>query len=127
MKRAALVLLCVIPSACATAYYPPPQVAVEAGPLDVSFFYGQLAPYGDWVEVPTYGWVWTPHGVASDWRPYTLGHWVYSDDDGWVWVADEEWGWATYHYGRWYWDSGRWRWVPPWGCLPWWCGRRWCC
>ena len=120
MKRAALlILLCVIPSVCAIAYSMPPQVAVEAqaGPLDVSYFYGQLAPYGDWVEVPTYGWVWTPHGVASDWRPYSVGHWVYSDDDGWMWVGDEEWGWATYHYGRWYSDSGRWRWVPrpEWG------------
>src|SRR5258708_33820088 len=50
--------------------------------------------------------------MAAEWRPYTLGHWVYTDDDGWLWVSDEEWGWAAYHYGRWYNDSGRWFWVP---------------
>jgi hypothetical protein len=101
--------------ACATwDYAPPPPGPPEApgGPIDDSYFYDQLSPYGDWVEAPTYGWVWSPLGVAVEWRPYTLGHWVYTDDEGWLWVSDEEWGWAAYHYGRWYSNAGRWFWVP---------------
>jgi hypothetical protein len=101
--------------ACATWDYPPPPPGppeAPGGPLDDSYFYDQLSPYGDWVEAPSYGWVWSPRGVAAEWRPYTLGHWVYTDDEGWLWVSDEEWGWAAYHYGRWYANAGRWFWVP---------------
>ena len=39
-------------------------------------------------------------------------------DCGWYWVSDEQWGWATYHYGRWAYDSYYgWVWVPDteWG------------
>ncbi len=94
--------------ACATLDYPPPPPRPPeqwGGSVDVSYFYDQLSPYGEWAEVSSYGWVWSPRGVAAEWRPYTLGHWVYTDDDGWLWVSDEEWGWAAYHYGRWYNDS----------------------
>jgi Family of unknown function (DUF6600) len=37
---------------------------------------------------------------------------------GWYWAADEEWGWITYHYGRWVFDREfGWIWVPAdeWG------------
>ena len=42
-----------------------------------------------------------------------MGRWVSTDDVGWVWAADEPWGWATYHYGRWD-DDPTWSqvWVP---------------
>ena len=81
--------------------------------VDVSFFYDRLAPYGDWREHPTWGWVWCPRNVGVDWRPYTLGHWVYTDDYGWLWESDEDWGWACFHYGRWDWDNDLgWFWVP---------------
>jgi hypothetical protein len=34
-------------------------------------------------------------------------------DQGWTWLSDEPYGWATYHYGRWYQDSEiGWAWVP---------------
>ena len=39
-------------------------------------------------------------------------------DSGWYWVSDEPWAWATYHYGRWDYDSYYgWVWVPDteWG------------
>jgi hypothetical protein len=90
---------------------PAPLLQVGAS-LDISFFYDELSPYGEWVEDPQYGYVWSPNGVDPDWRPYTLGHWVYSDDEGWVWVSDEPWGWGPFHYGRWFVSSGRWVWVP---------------
>jgi hypothetical protein len=85
--------------------------------VDLGFFYDDLASYGNWIERPSYGWVWTPRAVAASWRPYQHGHWVWSDE-GWVWVSDEPYGWATYHYGRWYDDPEiGWAWVPgdEWG------------
>jgi hypothetical protein len=88
----------------------------DAAPADpavagVEYFHDQLAPYGQWVERDGYGVVWVPQ-VQAGWRPYTAGHWVYTDQ-GWAWVADEPWGWAAFHYGRWYYDSDiGWAWVP---------------
>ena len=81
--------------------------------VDIGFFYDRLAPYGDWQQHARWGWVWCPRDVAVGWRPYTLGHWVYTDDYGWLWESDEDWGWACYHYGRWDWDDDLgWFWVP---------------
>jgi hypothetical protein len=81
--------------------------------VDIGFFYDRLAPYGDWRQHARWGWVWCPRDVAVGWRPYTLGHWVYTDDYGWLWESDEDWGWACFHYGRWDWDDDLgWFWVP---------------
>ncbi len=74
-----------------------------------------LGAYGRWIEHPRWGAVWVPAGIPVDWRPYRLGHWVYTDEWGWYWVADEEWGWIAYHYGRWVFDRDLglgWIWVP---------------
>jgi hypothetical protein len=80
--------------------------------VDLGYFYDDLASYGNWIERPSYGWVWTPRSVASSWQPYQDGHWV-STDQGWTWVTSEPYGWATYHYGRWYDDPEiGWSWVP---------------
>ncbi|HSS48775.1 MAG TPA: DUF6600 domain-containing protein [Thermoanaerobaculia bacterium] len=80
--------------------------------VDVGFFYDDLASYGNWVERPNYGWAWRPRAVASSWRPYQAGHWVWTDD-GWTWISNEPYGWATYHYGRWYDDPDYgWEWIP---------------
>jgi len=79
---------------------------------DVQVFYQQLAPYGRWFSMSRYGSVWSPYGIAADWRPYTNGEWVYTDD-GWTWLSDDDWGWATDHYGRWFYDTRYgWVWVP---------------
>jgi hypothetical protein len=62
-----------------------------------------------------WGEVWIPTKVARDWRPYTVGRWVYTDDWGWYWVSDQaedNWGWITFHYGRWVFDRELgWVWV----------------
>jgi hypothetical protein len=80
--------------------------------VDIGFFYDDLASYGHWIQRPSYGWVWTPLVVARSWRPYEDGHWVWTDL-GWTWVSNEPFGWATYHYGRWYDDPDYgWEWVP---------------
>jgi hypothetical protein len=92
--------------------YPAPAGQPDGDQADVSQFYEQMAPYGQWEQNPQYGWVWVPGGVAAGWQPYVDGHWVYSDA-GWAWVSDEPWGWAAYHYGRWYDDPMYgWAWVP---------------
>ena len=81
--------------------------------VSVGVFVERLGHHGRWVGVATYGQVWVPAGVAPGWRPYSLGHWVYTDAYGWTWVSDEPWGWATYHYGRWvFLEPQGWVWVP---------------
>lgn len=88
-----------------------PVDAYEDSTAAVDFFYERLEPYGDWTQVEDYGWAWRPRHLSRDWRPYTDGRWLWTED-GWSWVSDweDEWGWATFHYGRWY-DSPRWGWV----------------
>ena len=81
--------------------------------ISIDFLYNNLSG-GDWIEVEGYGYCWQP-GVAvnnSNWRPYADGYWAYTDA-GWTWISYEDFGWATYHYGRWarVADYG-WVWVP---------------
>ncbi|MCL4557567.1 MAG: hypothetical protein M1491_02860 [Deltaproteobacteria bacterium] len=81
---------------------------------EVSFnlFYESLGPYGYWVDVPPYGYVWQPAQVAPGWMPYVNGYWTWTDA-GWTWASYEPWGWATYHYGSWaFADYYGWIWVP---------------
>jgi hypothetical protein len=70
--------------------------------------------YGRWVQVPEYGYCWTPTIAAGAvWSPYREGRWIWRGGD-YVWVAYEPWGWAPYHYGRWAFVARvGWCWVPP--------------
>ncbi|WP_192180522.1 DUF6600 domain-containing protein [Mesorhizobium amorphae] len=86
--------------------------ARAATEVSISTFYHDLSSHGDWVSYHG-ATVFVPVDVPDDWRPYTLGHWVYTEQYGWLWVSDEPFGWATYHYGRWgYADDIGWYWVP---------------
>src|SRR5579862_2961343 len=87
-------------------------------------FYDDLSPYGQWINYPQYGSVWQPN-VGSDFRPYeTNGHWDYTDM-GWTWVSDYPWGWAAFHYGRWFFDNNDgWLWVPGYDWAPAWVSWR---
>lgn len=85
---------------------------------DASQFYDPLDSYGRWYAHASYGRVWVPARsyVGTSWRPYTRGHWEYTEY-GWTWVSELPFGWATFHYGRWFYDSNLgWTWVP---------GRQW--
>src|SRR5262245_1398548 len=77
--------------------------ALQQARADVSidFFYDNLSG-GNWIDVEGYGYGWQPDIAANDqnWRPYADGYWAYTDD-GWTWISYEDFGWATYHYGRW--------------------------
>jgi uncharacterized protein DUF6600 len=78
----------------------------------IAIFYDELSPYGRWIEYSPYGTCWTPYGMDTRWRPYSNGHWIYTEW-GWTWASDEPWGWASYHYGRWLLDPDYgWLWVP---------------
>ena len=85
------------------------------GPVKAEFR-AALEPYGRWQRHARWGEVWTPADRPRDWRPYTVGHWAYTNDWGWYWVSDEpeaRWGWVAYHYGRWIFDDALgWCWVP---------------
>ncbi len=61
-----------------------------------------------------YVWVPNPALIWIDWNPYCYGHWVWTYW-GWEWVPYYDWGWCTYHYGRW-WHSDHygWCWSPGW-------------
>jgi hypothetical protein len=107
------------------------NVAAKVQPSDqplgaeASFFYDQLAPYGQWSWLDPYGWVWTPNNVDAGWRPYTDGDWIYTDC-GWTWESDVEWGWAPFHYGRWFFHGNRgWCWVPGSEWAPAWVAWHW--
>ena len=93
----------------------PPASAQEPREADFSEFYEALEPHGRWLTHPDHGYVWSPHVAADDedWRPYTRGHWVPTEEHGWYWVSDEPFGWAVYHYGRWRLDErDGWIWIP---------------
>jgi len=89
------------------------EARLGGGPVvEVGVFRERLAPFGRWFTIPAYGYVWSPFNVAAGWGPYVDGSWVYSDF-GWTWISDDPWGWATCHYGRWFFDPAYgWVWVP---------------
>jgi hypothetical protein len=74
-----------------------------------------LEPFGAWRHHARFGEVWVPAHRGHNWRPYTVGHWVYTETYGWYWseaVEEADWGWIAYHYGRWYLDpADGWVWI----------------
>ena len=77
-------------------------------------FYSALAPYGSWTQHPSFGDVFVPNVrvTGPNFRPYAQGHWEYTEW-GWTFVSHQPFGWATAHYGRWFYDSRLgWAWVP---------------
>ncbi len=91
--------------------------ARPARAADIDVFWSALAPYGEWMDDGTWGWVWMPTSVPAGWRPYTHGSWALTDW-GWTWDSNWDWGWAPFHYGRWIDDDQYgWLWLPgvEWG------------
>ena len=100
-----------------TSYTNPVKSSAQDEQVSFQVFYDNLAPYGTWVNMDPYGYVWIPN-VAAGFAPYASnGYWA-NTDYGWTWVSDFDWGWAPFHYGRW--DHNKvygWYWVPDytWG------------
>jgi hypothetical protein len=121
-KNILLVVLSMILAASCLVYVPRdegpmtgPGYDSSPGPYgdrDASYFYDTLSPFGTWVRMSAYGYVWVPRNMGYRWRPYMYGRWIWSDY-GWTWISDDEWGWIPFHYGRWGWDDDLgWFWVP---------------
>lgn len=72
----------------------------------------ELARHGSWQQHPEFGWAWSPTVVVPQWAPYRFGQWVWISPWGWTWVDAAPWGFAPFHYGRWFWWGNRWSWTP---------------
>jgi AhpD family alkylhydroperoxidase len=53
---------------------------VGPGHHGIAEFRAALEPYGRWQRHARWGEVWTPADRPRDWRPYTVGHWAYTDN-----------------------------------------------
>jgi hypothetical protein len=101
------------PAAVSPITAPPPEEQ------NISFFYSALYPYGSWIYLDG-NWCWQPNAtvIDDDWAPYcNRGHWVLTDY-GWTWASNYTWGWAPFHYGRWFRrETYGWLWQPDneWG------------
>ncbi|WP_186002046.1 DUF6600 domain-containing protein [Corallococcus sp. Z5C101001] len=94
----------------------------------IADFRETLSPYGTWINVPDAGWVWRPNPdiVGANFVPYsTGGQWV-SSDWGWTFESQWDWGWAPFHYGRWFISPNvGWVWWPDTEWAPAWVDWRW--
>lgn len=105
-----------------------PPIAEAPQDVDQGTFEASLSPYGAWVTVAGIGRVWRPYPtvVGNEFQPYSSnGSWVYTDV-GWTWVSEWDWGWAPFHYGRWWLDDYYgWVWMPGYTWGPAWVSWRW--
>ena len=87
--------------------------------INFNTFYDQLSPYGQWLNVPRFGRVWSYN--EPGFRPYaTNGQWE-DTDQGWYWNSNYEWGAIPFHYGRWELDPYYgWIWIPGYDYAPAW-------
>src|SRR5579871_6295154 len=102
----AIIAIAIFFASCGPTYVvqnPPPPAMEEPPTVTYQTFYDELSPYGQWIDYPEYGYVWMPN-VGPGFKPYaTNGQWVYTED-GWTWSSGYNWGWAAFHYGRWFMD-----------------------
>ncbi|MFA3783179.1 DUF6600 domain-containing protein [Melioribacteraceae bacterium 4301-Me] len=84
------------------------------------YFYSTLSPYGEWIQIDANLYAWRPYNIRHSWRPYMIGRWCWTVN-GWYWDSFEPFGWAVYHYGRWYYDDFYgWIWIPDYQWAPAW-------
>ena len=92
---------------------------------DMSSPYGygvsDLNYYGNYMNVPGYGWGWQPYLAGAGWSPFQDGAWAWYPGFGYMWVSGYPWGWMPYRYGNWtfapgfgwFWQPGYWNtWYP---------------
>ena len=123
---AALCFGVLLPASAQTAPAQAPAQAPAAGEVNLDFFYNNLQDKGDWLQTQEYGYVFRPTvgSKKTDWRPYSDGYWAHTDE-GWLWNSYEDFGWATYHYGRWTrLKEYGWVWVPGYEWAPAWVAWR---
>jgi hypothetical protein len=88
--------------------------------FEFGFFYSNLAPYGNWIEIDAGLVAWRPTVIRRGWEPYRHGRWIWTVD-GWYWDSYEPFGYIVFHYGRWYYDDYYgWIWLPDYDWAPAW-------
>ncbi len=115
-----LVALSLLGTLACSSYVESRPAPRYGGGVQIEVFHDALSPYGEWLLLADYGWIWIPGEVQVGWRPYTHGQWLYTEL-GWTWSSYWSWGWAPFHYGRWIhhhqhgwiWIPGR-HWAPAW-------------
>lgn len=89
--------------------------------LPYQYGLADLNYYGQYYDIPGYGYCWQPYGVAFGWNPFLNGYWNYVPGFGYEWISGYPWGWMPYRYGQWtfingygwVWQPGLWnRWAP---------------
>ena len=73
MNRFKVFGLLIVLALGAVAAAPAPAAAQIRASVNVSFFYDSLAPYGQWISYPRYGYAWRPTHISTGWRPYMNG------------------------------------------------------
>jgi len=69
--------------------------------------------YGNYLNVPGYGWGWQPYLAGAGWSPFQDGAWAWYPGFGYMWVSGYPWGWMPYMYGNWAFAPGfGWFWQP---------------
>ncbi|RLS96977.1 MAG: hypothetical protein DWI12_00650 [Planctomycetota bacterium] len=109
----ALFLSCVLGLTATRASAQQEIDAQGRGSMTVQQCMQSLLAYGRWYPNPDYGWVWQPHDVQPWWQPFSVGEWIVTQDGSPYWRSGYPHGWATEHYGSWFYDQSRgWMWVP---------------
>ncbi len=107
---------------CATRASAQQEIDAQArGSMTVQQCMQSLAAYGRWFSNSDFGWVWQPHDVEPWWQPFCVGEWIVTQDGSPYWRSGYPHGWATEHYGSWFFDQSRgWMWVPgnEWSAAP---------
>jgi len=78
--------------------------------------YSNLSNYGQWQNVPGYGYAWSPNNQSqNNFAPYSNGQYVWEPGYGYTWVDNAPYGYTTSHYGTWFNNQnyGGWNWQPP--------------
>ena len=90
----------------------PPSSLYTNNGSDTVYGWSDLAYYGDWSNIPGFGYGWIP-SVNAGWYPYSLGLWCWYPGFGYTWISAEPWGWLPYHFGYWEFIPGiGWVWFP---------------
>jgi hypothetical protein len=75
--------------------------------------FADLYSYGNWYNMPGYGYCWQPFGAGLGWSPFAFGSWNYDPFLGWNFIGSAPWGWLPYHYGGWVFNPALgWVWAP---------------
>ena len=85
--------------------------------------WSDLDANGNWYNVPSQGYVWSPYGATNaGWDPYGNGHWMWTPGFGYIWISGDPWGYLPFQCGAWnFYNDFGWGWAPG-TCQPWWGG-----